>query len=803
MLPLFLFLASVVSAQDSVICYLHDHDGRIREHNVDFIKMLLSVKFNTDESKVLGSVKYDFKPLQYITDTLFLNAPDIAIKNVMLDGQPVTFKTDSMGVTVFFPKTLDWNKTYKMEISYEATPRKGLYFIGWDVNQPNTTGNKYYTRKQIWTQGQGIDNRHWIPCYDDVNDKMLIETIITFDSSYTVVSNGKLKSRKANADGTATWNYAMNKPMVPYLIMIGIDKYKYRDYKSKNGMISRQYYYADKPETVEATYQYSAEMMDWLPEELMVKYPWETYANIPVQDFMYGAMENTTATVFTDYYVMDWRGQLERNYVATNAHELTHQWFGDLITEYSATHHWLHESFATYYAKHFTRKIYGEDHYEWGKRGEGLSAINADKNDRFPVADSRGGSARHYPKGSYVIDMLRYVVGDSVYRKVISKYLQKHAYANVTNEDFKMAFMEFAGVNLDWFFDQWVYRSGIPDYEIRTQRNEYEVAFFVTQKQKTDHLQSYFKMPFVFEVYYEDGTTTMKRVWLSRQQDTVYVPLMYGKKYAFALFDPGAEVLKTVSYEKPIEELRAQALNARHFVDRYEALIALQKYSADEKRDFLIQLFARKNYYPMQEEILRQLAKDNHPSTISLQKQAMESKDYMVRRAAIDQPENIDASILPDAERLLSDSSYQTIENTLRKLSRLYPDKKQTYLQQVKDVYGINNNVRIAFLELSIEPSNPTKAFSEELIGYTSNRYEFRTRSKAIDAVERLGISSPDLLKNLMNAMLYNNGRLSGPATRAFKSLIKNPENRQTASGLIALGHWKPWQKEILDKVMQ
>ncbi|MBK7147762.1 MAG: M1 family metallopeptidase [Bacteroidetes bacterium] len=796
-------LSNTSLAQDSSICYLRDNAGRIREHNVDFAKMVLQVKFNTKEGKVSGQVKYDFKPLQYIVDTLFLNAPGIAIEKVLLDGKPVNFVTDTDGLVIRFAQSLNWNKNYKLDISYEATPRKGLYFIGWNVDTKNETKNRYFTRKQIWTQGQGIDNRHWIPCYDDVNDKMITETIITFDSAYTVVSNGILKSRKINTDGTSTWHYAMTKPMVPYLIMLAIDKYKYRDYTSKNGMVSRQYYYADRPETVEPTYQYSAEMMDWLPAELMVKYPWETYANVPVQDFMYGAMENTTATIFTDFYVMDWRQQLERNYVATNAHELTHQWFGDYITEYSAQHHWLHESFATYYAKQFTRKVYGEDSYEWNKRGEALQAINADRNDRFPVAHSQGGSARHYPKGSHVIDMMRYVLGDSVYRKCIAQYLKKHAFANVSNEDFKQAFMEFGGVNLDWFFNQWVYRAGIPDIEVTTNRNAYEVAFFIRQKQKKDELQDYFKMPVVCELHYKDLTSTSKRVWISRANDTIRIPIAYGKELDFLLFDPGSEILKTITFSKPFEELKAQAEKAQHFIDRYDAVVAMQSVTVNEKRAFLIQLFNSNNYHPLQEEIIKQLAKDDHASSTELLKKALTHANFNVRRAAIDNLETIPAALLPSVEKLLVDTSYQTIENTLRKLCKQFPADKERYLEIVSPVFGINNNVRIAFLELSIDAGVADKQVrTQELVDYTSDKFEFRTRGKAMDAVERLGICSTEVIRNLLNALLSSNGRLSGPASRTLKSLIRKEENKQLALGVASLTNWQKWQSDMIAKVL-
>ncbi|MES2620585.1 MAG: M1 family metallopeptidase, partial [Bacteroidota bacterium] len=672
--------------------------------------MKLDVKFNTRERKVIGNVKYDFKPLQFVVDTIYLNAPGIEIKKVLLDGKENVFKSDSNGLTIRFAGSLDWNKQYKLEISYEATPRKGLYFLGWDVDAKNATSDRFFTRKQIWTQGQGIDNRHWIPCYDEVNDKMITETVITFDTAYTVVSNGVLKEKKRNTDGTFTWYYTMNKPMVPYLLMIAIDKFAYKDYKSKNGMTSRQYYYADRPETVEATYQYSSEMMDWLSQEFGVAYPWQVYSNTPVQDFMYGAMENTTATIYGDFYLCDNRSSIERPYISTNAHELTHQWFGDYITEYSATHHWLHESFATYYAKQFIHQVFGEDRYESDRRGEQWSAITADRNDRYPVAHSRGGSNRHYSKGSAVIDMIRYVVGDSVFKKCVTNYLKKHAYGHVLNEDFKMTFMETAGLNLDWFFDQWVYRAGYPEYGVKYEVQDDRIAFYVEQTHKTDELTSLFKMPIVFEVHFKDGSVVSKKEWISHAKDTVYINapagegyLRAGKQIEYALFDPGSNIIKTVYFPKSFEELAAQAEKASHMIDRSDAIGALRDTAIEKKRDLLIRVFNKGNYHTIQNDIIAQLSEDTATAATELLLKALRDNNFLVRRAVIDHLETIPASFLREVEHLLYDTSYYTIEMTLRKLCKNNSDKLAVvgYLASTDSVYGINNNVHVAWLEIS------------------------------------------------------------------------------------------------------
>jgi len=797
------FAVAFASAQDSTITYLRNPEGRIREHNVDFLKMSLAVKFNTTEGKVIGDVKYQFQPIQFVVDTLFLDAPGIDIKKVLLNGKDVAFTTDSAGLTIRFLQAIDWNKKYDLEIKYEVSPRKGLYFIGWNVTAKNTDKDPYFTRKQIWTQGEGADNRFWIPCYDDVDDKMVTETFITFDSTYTVISNGLLKEKKHNTDGTLTWHYAMSKPMVPYLIMIGIDKYDHKDYVSKGGVLSRQYYYSDRPETVVPTYKHSAEMMDFLTAETGFHYPWEAYSNTPVQDFMYGAMENTTATVFGDFLQVDARAGIERDYEAVNAHELTHQWFGDCITAYSWQHLWLHESFATYYSKQYMRTVQGEDAYQWAKRGEAMAAVGAEKNDRFPISSTHAGTSRIYPKGSFVLDMLRYVVGDSVFKHSVTHYLQKHAYSNVTGNDFMMAFMETAGVNLDWFFDEWIYRAGLPNYSVKYERLQDNVVFYVTQTQKTDALTGTFKMPVVFEVHYKNGSTASKKVWLANANDTVYVSAPKGSDVDFAIFDPGSYILKTVDFKRSFEELGAQLVKAKNMIDKYDALLALKDFDVDKKRDLLLAVYNENPYSAIKNEIVKQLSKDNNPSTIEMLARALHDKDFATRRTVVESLDSIPAALLPEVEKILADSAYGNIEVTLRKLVKLYPANAAAYLDKVKDVKGVSDNVRIAWLELHSRDSVAAVAnnhqYEKQLVPYTSNLFEFRTRIKAMDAFERIGYSDKNLIYNLFNAALYNNSRLANPAMKLLKAILKKPENKQAAREVLDTNKWKDWEKKALE----
>ena len=815
---LLLCSSSYAITSDSAVSKLSDVDGRYREHNCDFTNLNIDVRFVPKDGRVIGKETLLFTPIQPEIDSVYLDAPGISVKKMLLDKQPVKYDSTKDGLIVRFAKKLKWEEKHSLEIQYECTPRRGLYFIGWN-------DEKNLSRKQIWTQGQGIDNRHWFPCYDDVDDKVITETTITFDSAYTVVSNGNLLSSKINADGTKTWHYAMTKPMAPYLVMIAIEKYKWKDYKSNNGITSREYYYADQPQVEAPTYQYSKEVMDWLATEIGVPYQWPSYANCPVQDFMFGAMENTSATIYGDFYMQDARGNLDRPYLSVNAHELTHQWFGDYITEYSGTHHWLHESFATYYSKMCLRHLLGEDQYQWAKHGEAQSSIQADKENRFPIAHTKAGTARHYPKGSFVIGMLRYVVGDEVYRKSVQHYLKKHAFDNVDTHDFYRTFQETCGINLDWFFDEWIYHSGVPAYDVKYEAQKDKTVFYVQQTHQTDSLTHLFKMPIVFEVDYTDGTKDSVRVMIGRQSDTAYVPNKAGKQIAYTLFDPGYNVLKTVNSTKSYAEWVTQANKAHNMIDRYDAVVALKDTSIDRKRDDLIALFNNEKYYPVRSEIVHQMSSDvNDQKTLALMHKALKDPNFGVRRAVVDYVDSIPESLLTDCEVLLNDSSYVTIENTLKKLVKLYPKNKDKYFAAVQNTMGMFKNVRISMLELKAT-DNPD-AIADELIGYTSHSYEFTTRVKAMSALQRIyGVPGEEtnsrrrketylgktidathahvLVKNLVDAILNPNSRLANPASGVLKKLMERDVVKDAAQLYYKATTWTDWQKDILKKIFE
>lgn len=808
---LFSFCWMGAAAQYNFDCRLHDSGTQYRDHPVDITKMKLEVNFKPNEGKVKGKVTHYFTPTRKKVDTLFFDAPDITIQSCVLNGKSTRYKTDAKGVTVFFSPALTWDRNDSLTFTYEVTPRKGIYFIGW--NDPNNL-----SRKQIWTQGQGTDNRYWIPMYDAPNDKYITETITTFDKDYNVLSNGALLNGikndevnqpdykpAVNKDGvTRTWHYQMQHPHAGYLLMLAIDKYAVKTSYSKSGVKISNWYYPEMEDRYTPTFGQTVQIMDFLEDEIGVKYPWGPYANVMVQDFMYGAMENTTATVFGDFYFIDKRGYLERNYNGVNCHEMTHQWFGDLITLEDWNDSWIQESFATFYPKLYFKKYLGEENYEWQRRGEQNAALDASKNNRYPIRYTGAGTARVYQKGSTVLDMLCHYVGEDAFKKVIQYYLKQNAYANVTASDFEKAFRDVLGIDIDWFFDQWLYRGGEPEYNISYKQavinNKPNLMFTVKQTQKIDEVSGLFKMPVAVEIYYSDGSKDSSTIWVKNQLETFLLPMTAGKTFSFVLFDPGSWITKSVTVARTFDELKNQALKAPLMIDRYDALVALRDTAIDKKRDILVSVYRQNSFHAIRSEIISQLANDNNTVSVQLLKDVFTDKDAGVRTSAVSQVP-VNETFKPLFENILTDSSYNIIQTALQRLAEAYPGSISTYLDKTKDVMGLNNSVHIKWLELAFQYRHgDTQKSLNELKAYTSNSYEFRTRTGAALALKNLNYCDPVIVKNLFNAALSSNSRLAGPCISVLDYFFAQPPYKPYIRQQYALMQWSDWQKKILDK---
>jgi hypothetical protein len=603
LLAILFFTASHLKAQfPETQAYHVDAGGHERNRNIDVLHMKLEVSFDAPKKTVFGKVTHTFEPLQSVIDTIFFDAPGINILNASMDGKTLAFKVIPTGVVVYpglksepyqpmHVQNHGASMQHKITFEYIAKPNKGIYFIGWNLGEISSPDEM--THRQIWTQGQGVDNRYWIPMIDDRSDKFVTETVITFDEKYQVLSNGTLLS-KTKTKINNTWHYKLNNPHAGYLLMLAIGDYGVKKSVSPAGTPMQFWHYKEHPERIEPTARYSEQIIDFLSNETGIKYPWITYSQVMIQDFMFGAMENTSATTFGDFFWVDKRSYQERNYITVNAHEATHQWFGDYITGRHDGEQWLQESFATFYPGLFLGSIYGNDEKSWYFRDQMRGAIAAGKANSLPVRHSAAGSSRHYPKGASVLYMLQHVLGEENYRKSINLYLMRHGLATVETWDLQKAIIDATGINMDWFFDQWIHRGGEPiyavDWNVRAKSStnsnntpnvdvlipEYDVEINVKQTQNQDIVVGLFKAPVDIDMLFEDGSHEVRTLWIDEQQETMQ--FSSNKKPVTVVFDAGSYLLKTLDMKKSREEWIWQLSHGNNMLDRYDALVALRDF---------------------------------------------------------------------------------------------------------------------------------------------------------------------------------------------------------------------------------
>ena len=748
-------LVSVAAfGQDKTVTYLQDAASTPPDLIISLKHLKAEVSFRPEENLVIGKTGFNFITNRYHTDSIVFYTPDFTVQEVLLEGKPVKFRLQDKNLVIYPAGFLEgYGRESEVMIRYEARPAAGLiYFTGW---KPDEQGK----RKEIWAHRP----HGWLPYIDA---RITVDMYVRFDSAYKVFSNGERMETALNNDGTRTWHYRMAKDHPFFSTALVIGDYDYKTTKSAGGVPMEFWYYRGQEDRVQPTYQYSEAMMDFLEKELGAKYPYPLYRQAPVIDYMYGAMETTTSTVFGDYMLIDPHAYWQRNYINTNAHELTHQWFGNCISHLVNKDVWLTESFATYYAKMFEKSAFGDDQYQNVKNDEYIQVMNAAKNNSYPVASSMGGVARIYQKGSLVLGMLRYVMGEEEFRNAVNYYIRHGEFNSTETGDFIRAVYESSHKPYNWFFEEWILHGGEPSYAVSrtvmddTTGRRYTV-FSVRQIQETNDLVGLFRMPIVFEVHYQDGTYYRQKVWIENKYHQVLIPNPEKKTVDYTLFDPGREVLKKVTFDKSFEELSAQALQAPGMIDRYDALLALRTFPVEKKRDLLSNCYSHETFQLTRSEILSQLAADRTEKVMGLLKNALSDQDAKVRYAVLKNVTPLPPELKPDAEKALNDFSYLNIETALDNLCASFPEDIDRYLDLTKSMEGWRGkNIRMKWLEIALNKGET--AYYDELRKYTRPEFEFETRMNALSLAKKMNFADREILTNAMKASLHWNPKLSG-----------------------------------------
>ncbi|WBL24780.1 M1 family metallopeptidase [Zunongwangia sp. HGR-M22] len=418
---------------------------------VDFKTVNAEISIYPEATRVEGNVNYEFEVLKQV-DSIFIDAENMSFREVLVNGEEADFRLAED--KIWIKTRLDRSKENKLQLKYSVSPKQTMYFINWD--QPDSQE----ISKQVWTQGQGRYTSHWLPSFDDMREKTVFNLKINFNKNYKVIANGKLENEEMLNDSVKQWSFSMKEPMSSYLVAVAAGNYESTKLQSAGGIPISLFYETKDENLAEPTYRYSKKIFDFLVNEIGVEFPWQNYKQIPVEDFLYAGMENTGATIFSESMLTDSIGFKDQNYVNVNAHELAHQWFGDLVTETEGKHHWLHEGFATYYALLTEKQLFGEDYYYWKlyETAEQLKK-NSDRGEGEALLNPKASSLTFYQKGAWALHILREKLGDEAFKTGVRNYLKLYSFKNVTTDNFLAEMENVSGQDLTQFKEDWLEQS--------------------------------------------------------------------------------------------------------------------------------------------------------------------------------------------------------------------------------------------------------------------------------------------------------------------------------------------------------
>jgi aminopeptidase N len=549
---------------------------RIREVDIKHIKMELTIDLTRQE--VRGTVTHTLTPLQpYLTKLTLDCGPKLKISGVTVGPKaaPCTFENKDQKLSITLDKARGPDETLDVAIAYSGSPDSGLHFVVPDPAYPEKPS-------AVWTQGEAEDNHHWLPCYDYPNDRVTTEAIITIARPMSVVSNGALVGTRENADGTRTFHWKMEQPLSTYLITIAAADFVV--FHDRAGDLPVDYYVTRNVDeaTARRFMGKTPEMILFFNEKTGQPYPYPKYAQVCLPEFG-GGMENTSATSMTDTALLDAVERLERDEDGLVAHELAHQWFGDLMTCKSWAHIWLNEGFASYFDPLFAEHDRGEDEFRLQMAGELRSYLGNDRMYRRPIVETRYQSPMDmfdgmtYAKGGCVLHLLRGTVGEENWWKGIRTYVARHKFQVVETDQFRKAMEDASGQDLKWFFDQWLYKAGHPELKIRWHYEDVDktVRVKVEQTQKVDEQTPLFRLPTTLEITDASGKSRSVPIVADGASQEFVIPAEGRPK--MVLFDPDCRIIKELDFEKSKEENLYQLQHASCVLCRLTAARALSK----------------------------------------------------------------------------------------------------------------------------------------------------------------------------------------------------------------------------------
>ncbi|HEX5354324.1 MAG TPA: M1 family metallopeptidase [Rhodanobacteraceae bacterium] len=653
------------------------HWAPSRSYHVENYK--LTLHFNQSKREVFGDELVTIRPFEANFDRFCLNSEELTIESVELvkaggTSEALLHSTDGRCLWITLRHAYGPADSLDIRIVYHGYPSAGLYFVNPGKDDPGVP-------PQIYTQGEPEFNHHWFPCWDYPNDMATSETITTVPEGQVVVSNGTLVSVK-HAAGQVTYDWVEHIPHSVYLVSLAIGPWKKLSNSYKGKPVD---YFVDKrvdDAVALRTFGLTPDMIGFFSRATGVEYPFEKYDQVAVHDFIFGGQENVSATTLADETLHDAVAEADYPSTILVAHELGQHWFGDYVQGRDWANIWLNEGFATYLTALYTQYHEGNDAYRYEIYQDQNVALQAEaaENNR-PIVYRKYADPLDmfegitHQKGASVLEMMRYVLDgegamtapasqNETLFQALNYYLTTHHAQTTDSADLASSIRIRTGQDLSWFFYEWVYKGGHPDYRVTASYNpkrRVEVVK-VAQTQEVNANTPIFDMPIHLAFFDDKNQKVDKQVRDNAANQEFDVPLAFAPKWVD--FDPNDIIFKTTVFTKSNDELSAQAQNDPYMMSRLWATEQLGERLKTDK-DCCIQTLANvlnnDAFYGVRVEAASSLGQSKSDQAKQALLSALNQSNSQVRAAAISAMTNFlnDQTILDALVRAIqADPSY-------------------------------------------------------------------------------------------------------------------------------------------------
>lgn len=570
---------------------------------VDIQHLALELAIDVAGRSVEGAAVHTVRALREGVRSIAFHQAGLRIGQVLFDGSPVPFRLGDERVFVTLPEAPPAGSSHELRFEYSARPTSGLHF-----RLPGHDSPDEY--QEVWSQGEGTDNRFWFPTWDDPSDRFTFDGRFSAEDRFSVVSVGTLAGKEpaAGRPGWTTWRYRLDRTLVSYLVAVAVAPYE--RFSLPGSAVPLEVYAppGTDEETAARTVGDTAEMIDLFSRVTGVPYPWPVYRQTFVQRFIFSGMENTSATTMHRRLLYPARVEEHRDPSdGIVAHELAHQWYGDLLTCRTWREMWLNEGFATWMTALWRDHALGPEAGAVDVWDRFQGVIGADASGprvlvrRFFSPDAPG--ADPYGKGASLLQMLRVMLGDDVFFAGLAAYTRGHQEDLVETDDLRRAMEDVSGWELDWFFDQWAFMGGHPDLVVRHEvldGHEAEAGdtsappedaaagpaaavhpvpaaprlLRVTITQRQGQPLPLFTLPVDLEIATTQGVR-VERVWLDGPEATATFDLLGDLRWVAV--DPMGGLLASIEHEQGPDERVAQLQGTTHPYARVAAFRALRQ----------------------------------------------------------------------------------------------------------------------------------------------------------------------------------------------------------------------------------